>query len=120
MPANPTLPMNPTLPADTTLTVVTTMVTTQTPVAKSAAMTATSSLIPLTVYNLAQDKFRGIHCPSRKLKEEEGPSTPRCSNPKEEQEPEAAVTATASQSREDTPWPNTMPASMNLFDARAS
>ena len=37
-----------------------------------------------------------------------------------EQQPEAAVTATAPQKREDTPWPNTMPASTNLFDARAS
>ena len=37
-----------------------------------------------------------------------------------EQQPKAAVTATAPQKRKDTPWPNTMPASANLFEARAS
>ena len=35
-------------------------------------------------------------------------------------QPEAAVTATTPQNREDTPWPITMPTSTNLFNARAS
>ena len=118
MPANPNLSVNPILPADPTPTVVTTMETIQMPVAKSAAVTATS--IPVTVYNLAQGKFKGILYPTRKPQEEEVPSTPSCNNLQEEQQPEAAVTATAPQNREDTPWPNTMPASANLFDARVS
>ena len=36
------------------------------------------------------------------------------------QQPEAAPAVTTLQTREDTPWPNTMPASTNLFEARAS
>ena len=68
---NPTLPMNPTLPAEPTPAVVTSTVTIQMPVAKSAAMT-----IPVTVYNLAQGKFKGIPYPTRKFQEGEGPSTP--------------------------------------------
>ena len=76
--------------------------------------------IPVTVYNLVQDKFKGIPYPTRKSQEEEGPSTSNCNNPQEEQQPEAAVTATAPHNRKDTPQPNTMPASMNMFDARAS
>ena len=118
MPANPTLPYNPTLPAEPTPTVVTSMVTTQTPVAISAATTATSTSV--TVYNLVQGKFKGIPCPTRKFQEGEGPSSPSCNKPQEEQQPEAAVTARAPQKREDTPWPNTMPASTNLFDVRPS
>ena len=55
MPTNPTLPMNPALLAEPYPTVVNTMATTQTPVAKSAAMAATS--ISVTVYNLVQGKF---------------------------------------------------------------
>ena len=114
---NPTLPNNPTLPAEPTPTVVTSMVTTQTPLAKSAVVTATS--IPISVYHLAQGKFKGIPCPTRMFKEGEGSSAPSCNNPQEDQQPEAAVTAIAPQNRENAPWPNTMPASTNLFDARA-
>ena len=62
MPTNPTLSMIPTLLAEPYPTVVNTMVTTQMPVAKSAAMAATS--IPVTVYNLAQGKFEGISYPT--------------------------------------------------------
>ena len=69
---------------------------------------------------MAQGKFKGIPYPTRKPQEEEGPSIPSCNNPQEEQKPEASVTATAPQNREGTPWPITMPASMNLFNARAS
>ena len=121
MPANPTLPMNPTLPADPTPTAVTTMMTsTQIPVAKPATTTAKSSLIHVTVYNLAQGKFKDVPYPARKAQEEEGPSAPSGNNPLEEQQSKAAATATALQNREDTQWPNTMPASMNLFVARSS
>ena len=61
MPTNPTLPANLTLPADPTPSVVTTMVTsTQMPVAKPATTTAKPSLIPVSVYNLAQGKFKEI------------------------------------------------------------
>ena len=56
----------------------------------------------------------------RKAPRKEGPSAPSCSNPQERKQPDAAVTATASQNREDSPWPNTMPAFTNLFDVRAS
>ena len=112
MPAKPTLPANPTLHAETAPTMVSTTVTTQTPVAKSAATTTTSILV--TAYNLAQGNFKGIPYPTRKPQEDEGPSAPCCNNPQEEQQPEDA------QNREDIPWPNTIPVSMNLFDARAS
>ena len=118
MPANPNVSVNLILPAYPTPTAVTTMVTTQMPVAKSPAATATS--IPVTVYNLAQGKFKGIPYPTRKPQEEEGPSAPCCNNSQEEQQPEAAITATAPQNREDTPWPSTMPASTNLFSAKTS
>ena len=117
MPTNPTLPTNLTLSTEPTLTVATTMVTTQMPVTRTAA--ATTTAIPVTVYNLAQGKFKGIPYATKRLQEEEGPSTPSSINPLVEQQPKAAITATGPQKREDTPWPNTMPASTNLFDARA-
>ena len=55
MPANPTLPVSPNLSANPTPTVVT---LTQMPVAKPE--TATAKSIPVTVYNLAQGKFKEI------------------------------------------------------------
>ena len=67
--------MNPTLPAEPNPTVVNTMATTQVPVAKSAAMAASS--IPVNFYNLVQGKFEGISYPTGKPQEEEGPSTPQ-------------------------------------------
>ena len=94
------------------------MAITQISVAKLAAMAVTS--ISVAVYNQAQGKFKGIPYPTGKPQEEEGPSTPSCSNPQERQQPEVAVTTTVPQNREDTPWPNTIPASTNMFDARAS
>ena len=121
MPTNPTLPINPTFPTGPTLTVVTTTVTSaQTTVAKPATATAKSSLIPITIYNSAQGKFKGVHYPTRKLQEEQGPSSPSGNNPPEEQQPKAAATTTAPQYREDNPWPNTVPASTNLFVEKAS
>ena len=121
MPSNPTLPDNPTLLADPTPTAVTTMATsTQMPVAKPATITTKSSQIPVTVYNLAQGKFKGVPYPTRKSQEEEGPSTPSSINLPMEQKPEAAATATAPQNREAIPWPNTMPACTKLFVERGS
>ena len=89
---------------------------TQIPVAKQA--TATAKSIPVTVHNLAQGKFKGIPYAVRKSQEEEGPSAPSSNNLLEEQQPKTA--ATAPQNREDTPRPNTMSASDNLFVERAS
>ena len=40
--------------------------------------------------------------------------------PKQRQQPEAAPTVTTLQVRQDTQWPNTVPATSNLFKARAS
>ena len=80
------------------------------PVVKSVAMS-----ILVTVYNLAQGKFKGIPYPTGRPQVEENPSTPNCNPP----QPEATPNAPTFQAREDTPWPNTVPASMNLFEARA-
>ena len=119
MPANPTLPVNPTLSTDPTPTAVTTKVTlVQVPVAKPATTIVKS--IPVTVYNLAQGKFKEIPYPLRKSQEDEGPSTPSSNNPLVEQQSKAAATAKALLNREDNPWPNTMPVSDNLFVKRAS
>ena len=118
MSTNTTIPINPILIAEPNPTVVNTMATTKMPVAKSAAMAATS--IPVTVYNLAQGKFEGIPYPTGKPQGKEGPSAPSCNNPQKKQQPEAAVTATAPQNREDIPQPITMAASTNLFNARVS
>ena len=111
MPTNPTL-LYITLPTNPTQTVVI-MTATQMPVAKPESTTAKPSLIPVTVYNLAQGKFKEIPYPIRKSQEDEGPSAPSGNNTHEDQQPKAAATATALQNREDTPWPNT-------FIARAS
>ena len=119
LPSNPTLPMNLILSTDLTPTADTTMTTlTQTPVAKPT--TTITKSIPVTVYNLAQGKFKEIPYPASKSQEKEGPSTSSGNNPLVEQQPEAAATATDLQNREDTPWPNTIPTSNNLFVGRAS
>ena len=67
------------------------------------------------MYNLAQGKFEGIPYPVGRPQVEENPSAPNCNPP----QPEAAHNAPTFQVREDTPWHNTMPASTNLFEARA-
>ena len=56
----------------------------------------------------------------RRFQGEEGPSTPNGDYLPKVQQPKATSTDAALQTREDTPWPNTMPASTNLFVARAS
>ena len=50
----------------------------------------------------------------------EDPSTSNGHNLPKVQQPKATATATAPQTREDTPWPNTMQASTNLFVTKAS
>ena len=116
------LPLNPTLPINPTTTAVTTTVTsTQMSAVKPTATTANPTPIPVIVYNLAQSKIQEIHNPQiRKYQGEEGHFTPNGDNPSEAQQPDATTTVTAPQTRVDTPWPNTMPASINLFVARAS
>ena len=94
MPTNPTLPSNPTLSTEPTPTVATTIATTQMLVARTLATSGT--VIPVTVYKLAQGKFKGIPYPTKRL-QEEGPSTPSGNKPLVEQQPKAAVTATAPQ-----------------------
>ena len=78
--------------------------------------------ISAVVYNLAQSKIQKIPNPTRKFQEEESPFTPNCGNPPMVQQPMATATATSTAplTRDDTPWPNTMPASTNLFVAKAS
>ena len=80
---------------------------------KSAAMS-----ILVTVYNLAQGKFEGISYPIGRPKVEENPSTPHCSPAQQRPQPEAIPNAPSFQVREATPWPNTTPASTDLFEAR--
>ena len=65
------------------------------------------------MYNLAQGKFEGTPYPTGRP--QENPSAPNCSSP----QPEAILNASTFQVREDAPWSNTVPASMNLFKARA-
>ena len=111
MPSNPTSTVNPIPPAEPNPTVATLTATTQMPVAKSAVTS-----IPVTVYNLAKGKFEGIPYPTGRPPVKENPSAPSHNTPQPRQQPEAA----APQNREDTPWPNIMPASTNLFDVRTS
>ena len=100
------VPVNP-IP---TPTVPLSPASTQMPVVKSAG---TSILV--TVYNLTQGKFEGIPYPTGRPQVEETPSACNCNPP----QPEATPNAPAFQVREDSPWPNTVPASTNLFEARA-
>ena len=67
--------------------------------------------ILVTVYNLAQGKFYGIPYPAGRPQVEENPSAPNCNPP----QPETSPNVPTFQVREDTPWPNSVPASMNLF-----
>ena len=54
----------------------------------------------------------------RRFKGKEESATPNSDNPSKAQQPKATATATAPQTREDTPWPNAMPASTNLFSQK--
>ena len=79
MPTNPTLPVNTILPAEPTPTVATFTATTPMPMTKSA-----TTSIPVTVYNLAHGKFKGIPYLTTKFQEGEDPFTPSYNNPQEQ------------------------------------
>ena len=80
------------------------------------ATTANPTPIPVTVYNLAESKIQEIpNPPMRRFQGEEDPSTPSGDNSTKAQQPKVTAAVTAPQTREDTPWPNTMPASTNLL-----
>ena len=108
LPTTPTtsVPMNP-IPIPTAAM---SNASTQVPAVKPAAIS-----IHVTVYNLAQGKFKGIPYPAGRPQVEENPA-PDCNPP----QPEAAPNAPTFQVREHTPWPNTVPASVNLFETRAN
>ena len=110
------------LPINPTPMVVTIMVTlTQMSAVKPTATTANPTPVPVTLYNLAQTRIQEIPNPTmRSFQEEEDPSIPNGDDPTKAQHPKPTATATTPQTREDTPWPNTMPASTNLFATRAS
>ena len=56
----------------------------------------------------------------RRFQGEEDACIPNGNNPPKVQQPKTTATATAPQTREDTQWPNIMPAYTNLFVTRAS
>ena len=114
LPATPTPPVNPIPPAIPTPTVATSTATTQMAVVKSAATS-----FPVTVYNLVQGKFEGICYPTGRPQVEENLYSPSCNTPQQRQQPEAIPNVSTFQVREDNPWPNIIPASTNLFEARA-
>ena len=91
-------------------------------VVKQTTTTAKPSPIHVIVYNLAQGKIQEIPKPIKRIHEEGSPFTPNHGNPPMVQQPKAVAiaTSTAPLTRDDTPWPNTMPASTNLFVARVS
>ena len=103
----PTAPVNST-PTVPTPTVATTSI--QMPVVKSAAAS-----ILVMVYNLAKGKFDGVPYPAERPQAEDNPSVHNFKPP----QPEAIPNAPTFQVRVDTPQPKTVPASMNLFEARA-
>ena len=104
----PTAPVNltPTVPTPTVATT-----STQTPVVKYAAAS-----ILVMVYNLAKGKFDGVPYPTGRPQTEKDPSIHNSNPP----QLEAIPNAPTFQVREDTPWPDTVPASTNLFKARAN
>ena len=83
---------------------------TQMPVVKSAAIS-----ILLMVYNLAKQKFDGVPYPIEISQAGENPSIHNSTPP----QLEAIPNAPTFQVREDTSLPDTVPASTNLFKARA-
>ena len=105
--STPTAPVNltPTVPIPTVATT-----TAQMSIVKSAA-----TFIPVMVYNTANGKFEGVPYPTERPQAEDNPSTDNFKPPQLEAIPNASVF----QVRENTPWPKPIPASMNLFKARA-
>ena len=103
---------------------ITTMATaTQMPMVKPIAAAAELNPIPLTVYNLSRPKVQELPNPTlKKSQERECPFIPNCDIPPvEQQQPKATTTTTFATppTRDDTPWPNTVLASTNLFVARS-
>ena len=116
LPANSTMHVNP-----TTMTLTTMATSTEMSAVKLAATAANAIPIPVTVYNLAQSKIQEIpNLPMRRFQGEENPFTPNGDNSTKAQQPKATAIAAASQTRKDTPWPNAIPASTNLFVERTS
>ena len=76
LPSTPNLPMNPIPLAVPTSAVATSSATTQTLEVKSPVTS-----IPVTVYNFAQGKLRGIPYPTGRPQVEENPSTPAAMHP---------------------------------------
>ena len=115
LPTTPTStsPMNQIPPAAPAPTVASSATTTQMPIVKSVA---TSILV--SVYNLVQGKFEGIPYPTGRSQVEENPSIPSCNPPQQRPQPEAVPNTPNFQVREDILWPNTIPASTNLFETR--
>ena len=113
LPTTPTLPVNPISPVVPTPTVATSTTTTQTPMMKSAATS-----IPVIVYNLAQGNLNEFPTPQEDLKWKKILLLPAAMHPSQRQQAEAIHNAPTFQVREDTPWPNNVPASTNLFEAR--
>ena len=96
--------------------VVTTMAaSTPTAVVRPTTTTAKPSPIPERIYNLVQGKIQEIPKCTRRFQEEESPFTWNCNNPPIVQQFKAVIVATSTipPTRDDTPWPNTIPASTN-------
>ena len=98
-------------------------IATQTPMAKPTSTSTkwSATPIPLTVHNIPTTKVQEVPRSSmQKPQVGEVPLIPNL-NPTPLQ-PRAPATASAAipPTRHDTPWPNTVPASTNLFVARSS
>ena len=103
----------PTTPVDLTPTVPTpTVATTCTQMPKVKSSVAS---IPVMVYNLVKGTFDRVPYATERPQAEENCSIHNFNPP----QPEAIPNAQTFQVREDTPWPNTIPVSTNLFKARA-
>ena len=81
------------------------------PVVISAAVS-----MPVMVYNLAKGKFDGVPYPTERPQAEKNPSIHNSNPP----QPEAIPNDPTFQVREDTPWHDTVPASVNLFEPKAT
>ena len=103
--------------------VATTATAKQTSMVQRTATAAKQNSIPLTVCNLSSPKVQEMPNPTmKKSLEREGMFTPNCGSPlMEQQQPKPTATATFATplTRDDTPWPNTVPASTNVFVARS-
>ena len=102
---------------------------TQTPMTKPMAMSTKwpTAPIPLTVYNVSSANIQEIPRPSTQKPQEgevlliSNPNNPPMEPQPTPLQPMAPATTSAAilPTRDDTPWPNTLPASTNLFVARS-